>query len=181
MPAASLATASPGAAAGLRRFGALLSPDTSLPRPQPLPGQLLQYSRLLLVTDDVNAAQQALAKPPAPAARGYDILSIQPQSERVWAAACSSLDVDVISLDLGRRLPFKLRPAQLKAALARGVAFEIRYSPALLEGDSSARQAAFAAGSTIARATGESFAGAATSGCLLLLLCTCNMAVFQEF
>lgn len=35
--------------------------------------------------------------------------------------ACSSLDVDIISLELHQRLPFKLKPNILKPALARGV------------------------------------------------------------
>jgi hypothetical protein len=39
--------------------------------------------------------------------------------------ACSSLDVDLISLDLSQRLPFRLRPALLKPAIGRGIMFEV--------------------------------------------------------
>ncbi len=39
--------------------------------------------------------------------------------------------MDLITLDLARRLPFRLRPAALAAAAARGVAFELCYAPAL--------------------------------------------------
>ena len=42
-----------------------------------------------------------------------------------------SLDVDLITFDLARRLPFRLRPAVLAAAVRRGVALELCYAPAL--------------------------------------------------
>ena len=45
--------------------------------------------------------------------------------------ACTALDVDVIAFDLARRLPFRLRPAALAAAVRRGVALELCYAPAL--------------------------------------------------
>jgi hypothetical protein len=37
-----------------------------------------------------------------------------------------SLPVDLISLDLTKRLPFRLKPPLLQAAVARGVHFEAR-------------------------------------------------------
>jgi hypothetical protein len=55
----------------------------------------------------------------------YDLLAVQPRSERTFALACNSLDVDIISLDLSRRLPFRFKPALIKAALARGLTFEV--------------------------------------------------------
>jgi ribonuclease P/MRP protein subunit RPP1 len=39
--------------------------------------------------------------------------------------ACMSLPVDLICLDLTKRLPFRLKPPLLQAALARGVHFEV--------------------------------------------------------
>lgn len=59
------------------------------------------------------------------AAGSYDLLAVQPQSERAFALACTSLDVDVISTDLSKRLPFRFKPALVKSALARGVHFEV--------------------------------------------------------
>lgn len=41
------------------------------------------------------------------------------------------LDVDLISLDLSQRLPFHIKPPQIRQALARGVHFEICYSAAI--------------------------------------------------
>ncbi|KAF5840528.1 RNase P subunit p30-domain-containing protein [Dunaliella salina] len=52
--------------------------------------------------------------------------------------ACHWLDVEIISLDLGQKLPFRLRPKLLAAATARGVMFEVCYSGGLH--DSSSRQ-----------------------------------------
>ena len=50
----------------------------------------------------------------------------QPASERCFRLACASLDCDLVSLDLSRRLPWRFKPAHIKAALARGVHFEVR-------------------------------------------------------
>lgn len=68
------------------------------------------------------AAQAACA---SAVARGYDLVAVQPGSERLFHMACSSLDCDLVSLDLARRLPFRFKPAAVKAALARGLHFEV--------------------------------------------------------
>lgn len=41
------------------------------------------------------------------------------------AQACSNLDVDIIAMDVSRRLPFRLKPATLQAAVKRGIHFEV--------------------------------------------------------
>lgn len=58
-------------------------------------------------------------------ARGYDLVAVQPGSERLFQVACSSLECDLVSLDLSRRLPYRFKPAAVKAALARGLHFEV--------------------------------------------------------
>lgn len=83
-----------------------------------------QLSRITIFGDDVQACQSAVSK--SAILSGYDVLAIEPQSERVFGAACTSLDVDVISLDLTKRLPYRLKSTAVKAALARGVFFEVR-------------------------------------------------------
>ena len=47
------------------------------------------------------------------------------------AQACTALDVDLITFDMARRLPFRLRPGPLQAAVKRGVHLEICYAAAL--------------------------------------------------
>lgn len=47
----------------------------------------------------------------------------------MFISACTNLDIDLISLDLSVRLPFPIRAGYLRAALARGISFEITYGP----------------------------------------------------
>ncbi len=64
-----------------------------------------------------------------PIAASYDLLAVQPLSERVFAQACTSLDVDIISLDVTKRLAFRLKPASIKSAVDRGIHFEVSVGP----------------------------------------------------
>lgn len=47
--------------------------------------------------------------------------------------ACTSMEVDIITFDLSKRLPFRLKPALLQAAVKRGVHLEICYASAIRE------------------------------------------------
>ena len=121
----------------------LLSLGTGAPR-------LAQLTRLTVVASEpAHCAQLAAA---GDATRSYDILAVQAASERVFASACTTLDVDIISFDLARRLPFRLRVPAVRAALARGVTFELCYAPALREPNS--RRQLFANALAVVRATG---------------------------
>ncbi|KAK3062370.1 RNA-binding RNA processing protein rpp1, partial [Teratosphaeriaceae sp. CCFEE 6253] len=53
--------------------------------------------------------------------------------------ACSSLDCDIISLDLTQRLPFYFKYKMLSEAIKSGKRFEMCYSQGMM-GDSSARR-----------------------------------------
>jgi RNase P/RNase MRP subunit p30 len=145
--------------------------------PQPLlqdaTGGLVQHTRLtVLVEEPAHCARLAAA---TDVTRSYDILAVQPGSERAFATACTTLDVDIICFDLARRLPFRrvrggacvrlpaarpsdtvarrrLRTPTVRAALARGVAFELCYAPALRE--PTARRQLFANALAVVRATG---------------------------
>ncbi|KXZ47591.1 hypothetical protein GPECTOR_34g750 [Gonium pectorale] len=110
---------------------------------------LRQLTRLHFVAADaVQAAQLAAAED---VVRSYDIVSIAPKNERVMHQACSSLDVDIVVLELTQRAAFKLRPIAIKAALRRGVYFEICYAPGLRE--STARRNLFCNAAALVRAT----------------------------
>ncbi|PNH05238.1 Ribonuclease P protein subunit p30, partial [Tetrabaena socialis] len=65
--------------------------------------------------------------------------------------ACTSLDVDVVVLELAQRGAVKLRPPAVKAALRRGIYFEIAYAPGLRE--STARRNLFCNAQALVRAT----------------------------
>ena len=52
-------------------------------------------------------------------------------SAHPYGQACTSLECDLITLDMTQRLPFKLRPQHLQAAVSRGIHFELLYSTVL--------------------------------------------------
>lgn len=69
----------------------------------------------------------------------YDVVALQPTSDRTFQQACSVLDGDLITVDLTQRLPFRLKPPLVKAALQRGLLFEVCYA-GLLRGGAARRQ-----------------------------------------
>jgi ribonuclease P/MRP protein subunit RPP1 len=108
-----------------------------------------QLTRLNIPTDDANTAQAACSN--SGVVSTYDLIAVQPQSERAFAQACTTLDVDIISLDLAKRLPYRFKPASVQAAAARGVHFEITYSAALR--DSGTRKQLFTNAQALCRET----------------------------
>jgi len=128
-----LSAASTGSATALRLSACnpLAATHSVLPcsSAQASPAPLRQLTRLTVsVADAVAGAALAAA---APITATYDLLAVEPKSERALAQACSSLDIDIITLPLTSKLPFKLRPNALAPALARGVVFEVCYGPGL--------------------------------------------------
>ncbi|KAK9480323.1 RNase P subunit p30-domain-containing protein [Lipomyces japonicus] len=80
-------------------------------------------SRITFTLDDTSKAQFL----PGLTAK-FDIVAVRPTTEKLLLAACTSLELDLISLDLSQRLPFHLRHRTVGAAVARGLKFEICYS-----------------------------------------------------
>ena len=68
----------------------------------------------------------------------YDIVSVSPRNEATFQSACASATAaDIITLDYtirGMRLPYRIRPADVKAVANRNAAFELTFAPALLNG-----------------------------------------------
>jgi ribonuclease P/MRP protein subunit RPP1 len=68
----------------------------------------------------------------------YDLVSLAPRNDATFQSACSSANAsDIITLDYtsgrgGVQLPFRIRPADVKAVIARKAVFEIPYAPAVL-------------------------------------------------
>ncbi|KAG2446643.1 hypothetical protein HYH02_008215 [Chlamydomonas schloesseri] len=113
---------------------------------------LQQLTRLHFVAADVvQAAQLSASGANADLLRGYHLVSITPKNERVLHMACTSLDVDVVCLELSSRMNLKLRPPAVKAALRRGIHFEICYAPGLRE--VTARRNLFCNAQSLVRAT----------------------------
>lgn len=82
------------------------------------------YSRITVLLDDQSQVHQLSSE----AVQTFDILAVQPTTEKLYQQACKSLEIDIISLDMSRRLPFHLKFPTVHAAVERGVHFEIIYS-----------------------------------------------------
>lgn len=81
-------------------------------------------SRITVLLDDQSQVHQLSSE----AVQAFDILAVQPSTEKLYQQACKSLEIDIISLDMSRRLPFYLKFPTVHAAIERGVHFEIIYS-----------------------------------------------------
>lgn len=106
-----------------------------------------QYSRLTLIMDNpqhnlgINMNNEIM--------QSYDIVAIQPQNEKMFQIACTTLEVDMITLDMSSRLPFPIRPGYIKVAIERGLMFELCYGPMIQDG--TARRHSIANGLAILR------------------------------
>ena len=52
-------------------------------------------------------------------------------SEKMFQLCCNELEIDIIVLDLSKRLPFSLKRTAVSHAVERGIFFEITYSASL--------------------------------------------------
>lgn len=58
----------------------------------------------------------------------YNLVAVKPLNQSVFDQACQKLEVDIIAIDFSEKLPFRLKLPMVKAAIKRGVYFEITYS-----------------------------------------------------
>ncbi|MCO5562687.1 hypothetical protein L7F22_016315 [Adiantum nelumboides] len=87
-----------------------------------------QYDRLTVTVD--TAIQASALNAGNHVLRSYDLVAIRPTIQKVFDQACTHLEVDLITLDFLHRLPIRLKPSSIQAALARGVFFEVSFSGA---------------------------------------------------
>lgn len=81
------------------------------------------FTRLTLVVSD-PAQCLALSK-----VQGvFDILAIQPTTEKALQLATSNLDIDIVSFNLTSRIPFFLKHKTICSGVDKGIKFEICYS-----------------------------------------------------
>eukprot|EP00898_Chlorokybus_atmophyticus_P006434 jgi/Chlat1/6792/Chrsp51S06489 len=99
--------------------------------------ELRQFHRLTLVAREVS--QTAALNAANPILSTYDIVAVQPLNERMFEQACTSLEVDIITVDLSKRLPFCLRTALVKSAIQRGVVCELAWSGLVREASTTKR------------------------------------------
>ncbi|XP_005105580.2 ribonuclease P protein subunit p30 [Aplysia californica] len=89
-----------------------------------------QLSRVTAVLRDAANTHRISS----PEVQAYDLIAVQPTDDRTFQLACSSLDVDLISLDLSEHLGFVPKRPLVRLAAERGIHFELSYRPALSEG-----------------------------------------------
>ncbi|KAL7153761.1 hypothetical protein ABFS83_04G189900 [Erythranthe nasuta] len=84
-----------------------------------------QYTRLTVIVD--IASQSSTLNAGNPILRSYDIVAVKPMNQNAFDQACQTSEVDMIAIDFSEKLPFKLKQSMVKAAIKRGVYFEITY------------------------------------------------------
>ncbi|XP_021801408.1 uncharacterized protein LOC110745592 isoform X1 [Prunus avium] len=93
-----------------------------LPRASPF----RQYTRLTVCTE--TPAQSQALNSGNPILKTYDLVAAKPLNQSAFELACEKLEVDIIAIDFSDKLPFRLKMPMVKAAIERGVYFEITYA-----------------------------------------------------
>lgn len=88
--------------------------------------KIRQMNRLSIIIDDVAEAQSLTVGNEL--IRQYDIIAVTPGNAKVFAFLCKTADVDIISLDFSRKIPFQLNKKMIDEATRRGIYFELCYS-----------------------------------------------------
>ncbi|CAM6093465.1 unnamed protein product [Calypogeia fissa] len=134
-------SAAPAVAESARFHRQLLS----IPHGQPF----RQFSRITVVVE--SPAQANALNSGNPVLKTYDIIAVRPTNQKAFNQACTNSEVDIISLDLSQKLPFRLKMPIVKAAVERGVYFEICYGRTIF--DPKARRELFANAQMLLAAT----------------------------
>uniref|UniRef100_A0A8C6U0G3 Uncharacterized protein n=1 Tax=Neogobius melanostomus TaxID=47308 RepID=A0A8C6U0G3_9GOBI len=118
-------------------------PDTKKKTPVPCPVPLTELmeelpvvqgrsqpirvlSRLTIVMSDSSHYRAS-----CPEYRPFDLLAVQPQTDKLFLSACMTYDVDIICISVSERLPFFYKRAPVYGALERGVVFEVSYAASI--------------------------------------------------
>ncbi|MFQ6638817.1 hypothetical protein Gotur_015198 [Gossypium turneri] len=90
-----------------------------------------QYTRLTVCID--TASQSQALNSGNPILKTYDIVAVRPLNQNAFDQACEKAEVDIISIDFSDKLPFRLKLPMVKAAIKRGIYFEITYSDLIVD------------------------------------------------
>ncbi|KAF8000799.1 hypothetical protein HF325_004588 [Metschnikowia pulcherrima] len=83
------------------------------------------FSRITLVVSDPAKAQSILKINNTGA---FDIIAVQPTTEKALQLTTTNLDIDLVSLPMATRMPFFVKHKTVGLALQKGIKFEICYS-----------------------------------------------------
>ncbi|KAM4636616.1 ribonuclease P protein subunit p30 [Discoglossus pictus] len=86
-------------------------------------------NRLTIIASDPSHCN--ILRSTSPSTRLYDIVAIYPKTEKLFHTACTSIDVDLICINVTERQPFFFRKPPINAAIQRGIFFELIYTPAI--------------------------------------------------
>lgn len=121
-PLSSVLKVSPSISASVNLHRRLLNVPTSTP--------FRQYTRLTVVVD--TPAQGSALNSGNPVLKTYDIVAVRPLKQDSFDQACKNYEVDIIAIDFSENR-FRLKQPSIKAAIERGVYFEITYSDLVLD------------------------------------------------
>ncbi|XP_039004448.1 protein GAMETOPHYTE DEFECTIVE 1-like [Hibiscus syriacus] len=97
----------------------------------PISSPFRLYTRLTVCID--TASQSQALNSGNPVLKTYDIVAVRSLNQNTFDHACEKAEVDIISIDLSDKLPFRLKLPMVKAAFKRGVRFEIAYSDLIVD------------------------------------------------
>ncbi|XP_031486711.1 protein GAMETOPHYTE DEFECTIVE 1 isoform X2 [Nymphaea colorata] len=95
----------------------------------PLDSPFRQYTRLTVTVNSM--IQAASLNSGNPVLQTYDLVAVRPTNQATFEHACQKAHVDLIAIDFSEKLQFRLKSQMVKAAIQRGLYFELIYSPLL--------------------------------------------------
>ncbi|KAG0168192.1 hypothetical protein DFQ28_005222 [Apophysomyces sp. BC1034] len=87
----------------------------------PVPHPVTQLTR---VTAEFDLSNDTVAE----LRSHFDLVAVRPTTAETFVNACTTLDIDLISLDCSQRVPFHIDPLHIQEAIRRGIYFEICYA-----------------------------------------------------
>ncbi|MED6180054.1 hypothetical protein PIB30_006870 [Stylosanthes scabra] len=99
----------------------------------PLSTPFRQYTRVTVRVDTPLHAKAVSSDNPI--LKTYDLVAIQPSTQATFDIACQTSEVDIITVEFSKNLPFKMKEKLVKVAAERGICFEVSYSGLLTDAE----------------------------------------------
>ena len=93
--------------------------------------RLQQLNRLTVQIGEVSQTHYLFAN--ANLVSSWDVVAAMPTTEKAFLSVCEKANFDILSLDIGNRLPFKIKFQQINQVVSRGIMVELSCD-ALLQG-----------------------------------------------
>ncbi|XP_050214254.1 protein GAMETOPHYTE DEFECTIVE 1 [Mercurialis annua] len=90
-----------------------------------------QYTRLTVCVD--CPAQYQVLNSGNMILKSYDLIAVRPLNQLAFDYVCEKAEVNIIAIDFSDKLPFRLKFPMVKAAIERGVYFEITYADLIVD------------------------------------------------